>query len=115
VTAILDAALALADDLRAAGVRATMDTRNLNLPTLLIIPPTWVGDVSCGGTASFTIYALTRAPANLDAWKSLDKLLAELTGVVDIVREVRSTSYDVEGTGGLPAFEITFDYSLAWT
>jgi hypothetical protein len=114
MTAILDATVKLTEDLRAAGIRATMDVRNLNLPTLLVVPPVWVADLMCGGTASFVIYALTRGPANLDAWKSLDTLLAEVSKVVDEVREVRPTSYDPEGNGGLPALEITFDHSLTW-
>ena len=115
MTAILDATIALTEQLRAAGVRVTMDVRNLNLPTVLIVPPSWVADVMCGGTASFTIYALARPPANLDAWRSLDALLGEVAAVVDEVREVRPSSYDPEGAGGVPALEITFDHSLTWT
>lgn len=115
MTAIIDATIALTEELRAAGIRATMDIRNLNLPTLLIVPPQWVADVMCGGTATFVVYALTRGPANLDAWRSLDGLLSELSKVVDDVREVRPTSYDPEGSGGLPALEITFAHSLTWT
>lgn len=115
MTAIIDATTALTDMLRAAGIRVTMDVRNLNLPTLLVVPPSWVADLMCGGTATFTIYALARGPANLDAWRSCDALLGELSKVVDEVREVRPTAYDPEGSGGLPALEITFAHSLTWT
>lgn len=115
MTALIDATVALTDELRAAGIRVTMDIRNLNLPTLLIVPPAWVMDVQQGGTATFAIYALARPPANLDAWRSCDKLLGELYAVVDDIREVRPTSYDPEGNGGLPALEITFAHSLTWT
>ena len=115
MTALIDATVALTDELRAAGIRVTMDVRNLNLPTLLIVPPAWVADVQWGGTATFAIYALARPPANLDAWKACDKLLAELAAVVDDVREVRPTGYNPEGSGDLPALEITFAHSLTWT
>ena len=115
MTALIDATTALTDELRAAGIRVTMDVRNLNLPTLLIVPPAWVADVMCGGTATFAIFALARPPANLDAWRACDKLLGELAAVVDEVRTVRPTSYDPEGAGGMPALEITFEHSLTWT
>jgi len=113
VTGLLAATEALVDTLRAGGVRVTMDSRNLNLPTVLVVPPAFVGDANLGGLATFTLFVVTRGPANLDAWKSLDSLLAQVVALVD-VREVRPSSYDVDGLGGSPALEITHDETLDW-
>lgn len=101
------------DALRAAGIRATMDPRNLNLPAVLVVPPAIVLDVSCGGTARFTAYAVSRAPGNADAWKSVDGLLEQVAAVVD-VEEVRPTQYTTDDTGALPALEIVWTSALSW-
>jgi hypothetical protein len=113
MTGLLAATEDLVETLRAGGVRVTMDSRNLNLPTVLVVPPVFVGDSNLGGLATFTLYLVTRGPANLDAWKSLDLLLDQVVSLVD-VREIRPTSYDVEGTGGSPALEVTHDITLDW-
>lgn len=113
MTGLMVATEEMVETLRAGGVRVTMDSRNLNLPTVLVVPPTFVGDSNLGGLATFTLYAITRAPANLDAWKSLDGLLAQVLTVLD-VREIRPTEYDVDGTGGSPALELTHDITLDW-
>lgn len=113
MTTLLTATEALVDVLRAGGVRVTMDSRNLNLPTALVVPPVFTGDSTYGGLATFTVYLITRAPANLDAWKSLDLLLDKVVAVLE-VREIRPSSYDVEGLGGSPSLELTLDQSLDW-
>lgn len=114
MSALLTATEALVDRLRAAGVRVTMDVRNLNLPTVLVVPPQFLGDSNCGGTASFTLYLITRAPANADAWKSLDGLLDQVTAELDDIRVIRPSSYDPEGTGPLPSLEVVFTQTLDW-
>lgn len=114
MSALLKATKELVDQLRTAGVRVTMDSRNLNLPTVLVVPPAFLGDSNTGGTATFTLYAVTRAPANADAWESLDGLLDQITAVLEDVRVIRPSSYDVDGTGGLPSLEIAFTRTLDW-
>lgn len=113
MTSLWKAAEEAVEELRAAGVRATMDVRNLNLPCVLIIPPAIVLDVNCGGTAKFTAYAISRGPGNADAWKSIDELLDKVAAAVD-VEEVRPTQYTIDETGALPAFEVVWTRVLSW-
>ena len=112
-TSLWKAADETVQQLRAAGVRATMDVRNLNLPCVLVVPPAIVLDANCGGTATFTAYAVSRGPGNADAWKSLDELLEKTAAVID-VEEVRTSQYTIDETGALPALEIVWTQALSW-
>lgn len=100
-------------ELRGAGIRATMDVRNLNLPCVLMVPPAFVGDISCGGTATFKALIISRGPGNADAWKSIDDILGQLAAVVD-VEEVRPSEYTTDETGALPALEVVWTQALSW-
>lgn len=112
-TSLWKAAEETVAELRAASIRCTMDVRNLNLPCILITPPSFVGDISCGGTATFTAWAISRGPGNADAWKSIDALLEQLAAVVD-VEAVTTSQYTVDDTGALPALEIVWTKALSW-
>lgn len=101
------------EKLDAAGIRATVDPRSLNVPCVLLVPPAMVLDSSCGGLATFTAYALTRGPGNADAWASLDELVAKVAGVIPL-ESFEPGSYTVDETSALPCFTLTWTEALTW-
>ena len=113
MTALVDQLTLYADTLNAAGIRTTLDPRSANPPCLLLIPPTVVLDVACGGTATFLAYAITRGPANLDAWKSLDTLVQEAFSIIP-VESFEPGSYALDDGTPLPAFILTWTEALTW-
>lgn len=110
---LIDRLNSYAMELAAVGVRATLDPRSVNPPCVLLIPPTMALDVSCGGTATFTAYALTRGPGNADAWKSLDQLTAQAYQVLPL-EGFEPGSYAVDDGTPLPAFILTWTEALTW-
>ena len=100
-------------DLKGASIRATMDPRSVNPPTVLLVPPTFDLTVNCGGDAEFRALVLAPPPANLDAWRVLDDLAAKVADVIPIER-IRPTQYGVDDTGALPALELSWQLALSW-
>jgi hypothetical protein len=100
-------------DLDSAGVRATMDPRNLNPPGVLVVPPEFDLDVGCGGTGNFSAFVVAPGPANLDAWRALDALAAQTATAIPVER-IRATFYTPDDTSRLPALELTWTRALSW-
>jgi hypothetical protein len=113
MTDLIDTLTDYVERLNQAGVRATLDPRSANPPCILLVPPAMAMDVQCGGTATFTAYAITRGPANLDAWKSLDELAADATAVLP-VEGLEPGSYALDETTPLPVFVLTWSEALTW-
>jgi len=101
------------DKLKGAGVRATMDPRSVNPPTVLLAPPDFDLDVGCGGTAEFHAFVLAPPPANLDAWRALDDIAAKVADVIPIER-IRATTYGVDDTSAIPALDLSWTQALSW-
>ena len=100
-------------DLTAAGLRVTLDPRNVNPPCVLLVPPRVEMDLNCGGTAEFKAFILVPPPANLDAWRLADDMAVKVGGVVD-VRTLEPSSYGVDDSGLLPALEATWEGAVTW-
>jgi hypothetical protein len=113
MTSVIKALEGWADQLTQNGIRVTLDPRSANPPCLLLLPPSMALDVSCGGTATFTAYALTRGPGNADAWRSLDDLTADAATVLPL-ESFEPGSYAVDDGTPLPAFILTWTEALTW-
>lgn len=79
-------AVELAAELTAAGITATVDPRNLNLPCVLIPPPRRTYDVGCGYTAGWELWALVPGPGNADAFRLVDELADQVAKVLPVLR-----------------------------
>lgn len=79
-------ALELVDLLEAAGIRATNDSRNLNVPCVLIPPPRRAYDLACGYTAGWELWALVPGPGNADAFQAVDELADQVAAVLPVLR-----------------------------
>lgn len=110
---LIDTLTDYASVLNAGGVRATLDPRSVNPPCLLLIPPTMALDVSCGGTATFLAYAITRGPGNLDAWKSLDDLVSKAAAILPL-EAFEPGSYALDDGTPLPCLILTWTEALTW-
>jgi hypothetical protein len=113
MSSLIDVLTGYLDKLTVEGVRATLDPRSVNPPCILLIPPSLALDVSCGGTATFTAYALTKGPGNADAWQSLDELTAKAYAVLPL-ESFEPGSYAVDNGTPLPAFVLTWTEALTW-
>ena len=112
-TSLWKAAETVVGDLVAAGIRATMDPRSVNLPAVLVVPPQFDRETSCIGRALFTAFLITRGPGNADAWQSLDALLEQVSTVL-AVDQIRPASYVLDDGAPLPALEIQWTVGLSW-
>lgn len=105
----IDAAREAAEQLRAAGVFATVDPREAaaNLPCVLFLPPTlrFTGLGSTHAT-EWRIAVLGDGPHGLDAWAQLDELLDQLAAHVAVV-DADPGVYTLTGERTLPAYLCT--------
>lgn len=113
MSSLVDIAAGFVADLNAAGVRATMDTRNIAPPTVLVSPPSIVLDTNCGGTATWEAFIIVPPPANADAWRKADEIAAMAAAVIPI-GSMNPTSYGADDGGALPAFRITWTTVTDW-
>ena len=98
--------------LRAAGIEATTDPRNLTVPGVLFQPGELRGDLYAGWSADITCLLAVPAPFNADSWAHLDDLLAVVTQVLP-VQTVSPTELQVDqNSGALPAFRLTFQEAV---
>lgn len=106
----LDVADLLADAVTAAGIRATTDPRNVVPPCVLFLPPDDVTlDIGCGGTATMRAVLLVPGPGQRDAWLHLDNTLGQVLDVLP-AETIRSTTYEVDASGPMPAYEMTWTH-----
>jgi hypothetical protein len=103
-----EAAAAICEKLRAAGVRATTDPGALNLPAVLVVPPRRVYDVACGYTAVWTVHALAGGPTGGDrtTWAQLDELVDGIAAVYPV--ETAQPGAYVLGPNTIPSYLVTF-------
>jgi hypothetical protein len=104
-----DAALAIVDKLKAAGVNATADPRSATPPCVLVPPPDRVYDVGCGYTASWHVMALVPGVGNADAHKALDALADVVAGVLPVERMTLTSYVLANDAPALPGYRIEFD------
>lgn len=108
-----EAASAICEKLRAAGIRATTDPGALNVPAVLVVPPRRVYDVGCGYTATWTVHAIAPAPTGGDrtTWAALDELVDAIAGVYPI-QDATPGAY-VLGPNTHPSYLVTFTEVLS--
>jgi hypothetical protein len=109
----LDLAAAVADvvgRLRAAGIRATADVRDVNPPCVYVPPPqiAWAfGKVEMG----WTVAAVVPATGRDIALKNLGPLIADVSTALATTPVTGGRPIDLGGVDGaapLPAYELTF-------
>lgn len=103
-----DAALAICEKLKAAGVRATTDPGAVNLPAVLVVPPRRIYDVACGYSAQWNIHALAGGPTGGDrtTWAQLDALVDAIASVYPV--ETAQPGAYVLGPNTIPSYLVTF-------
>ena len=91
MTTVYARAQALCDAITAAGIRATLDQRNVNPPCALVTMPTVVYDLHAGHlTATWRILAIAPGPPSADSFRALwdtDGILPHL----DTIDEIHAT------------------------
>lgn len=100
--------------LSTAGIRATVDPRDVVPPCVLFTPPDNVRlDHGCGGTADMVALLLVPAVGNGDAWTALDEFLPNVLEHLP-AEQIRTTSYTLDSSGPMPAYELTFTHLVDW-
>jgi hypothetical protein len=94
----------LVDQAEAAGIRATIDSRNVNPPCVLFAPATVTLNLNCGGTAAFEAICIVPGPGNADAYKTAHDLAASLVEhVLPQAETLTPGSYGVDENTANPA------------
>lgn len=110
----IDICRSYADQLNASGIRATVDPRDAVPPCVLFTPPDQVRlDMGCAGSADLTALLLVPGPGQSDAWAALDATLPAVLEMLP-VEQIRSTSYTLDASGPMPAYELTFTHLVDW-
>ena len=100
----------IVDRLTAAGIRATLDPRNLTPPGVLVRPPTITYDLAYGHTVEWTVTAYVPGPYNGDALAALigpGALVSAIDAALDCVTAARpgpdpeTPSYELSWTEGV--------------
>lgn len=103
---LVDAITYTVDRLRAAGLAAVADPRDLNLPGAWVYPGTLLRDTLAGaGEADVQIALVVPDLGGLDTLRALDELLgqAQAAGLGLAEFEPATVTLDNHGAGGLPA------------
>lgn len=104
MTSTIEVLKGLAAAAEAAGIRATVDARNVNPPCVLFVPPTITLNLNCGGTAAFEAVCIVPGAGNADAWAAADDLARRLvTHVLPQAETVTPGSYGVDDNNANPA------------
>jgi hypothetical protein len=96
-----------------AGIRATLDPRNLNPPCVIIGPPSVILDSNCGGLATVSAMVVGPGPGNLDAWRAIDDLAEQVGRLID-VETITPTELTVDNNPPQPALQLTWTQSFDW-
>lgn len=100
--------------LSTAGIRATTDPRDVVPPCVLFLPPEQVDvNLYCGGTADMRAVLLSRGPGQVDAWRTLETTLPAILDLLP-VETVRSTTYQIDSSGPMPAYELQLTATVSW-
>jgi hypothetical protein len=110
--AAFDRAGELVDKLTAEGITATLDSRNLNLPCVLIVPPRRTFDLACGFTAAWTLWALVPPPGNADAFRTLDDLVDSIAAVLPVTRATALAYTPSPDAAPLPAYQVELEEGI---
>ena len=103
-----DRAVALADKLVGAGIRAVVDPRSATPPCVLVTPPNKTYDIGCGFTAAWGLIALVPGTGTADAFRALDELETSVAGVLDVTRSTLTQYVLSPDNPPLPAYRIEF-------
>lgn len=110
----LDAARALADELVSAGVRAVTSARSVVTPCVLITPPVRTYDLSCGYSATWSLFVVASGGGDEASWQALDDLTDALVAALpDPPETVTPTSWRADGgSEPLPAYRVDFTQAI---
>lgn len=113
---ILDRALergeAIAAAIEAGGVAVATDPRAATPPCVLIPPPNFRADLSCGATAEWALHALAPGPGNADAVQALSKLIGAVEDVIPWARMVLEQYALSPDAPPLPAYRIDLEEAV---
>lgn len=103
--------------LSAHNIRATVNPKDVQPPCVLFTPPDAVRfDLGCGGTADVRALLLVPGPGQVDAWEALERLLPAVVEVLPVMPdELRTTTYTIDASGPMPAYELTFTAAVDWS
>jgi hypothetical protein len=112
---IYAAAAAVVDQLVAAGVRATLDGRDLNPPAVLVRPPTVTYRFGRGGDADWEAWAVVGDLGSRQALDALSTLLEAVSAA--LVRPVQARPDVISGADGstVPAYVLTWSGKIPAT
>lgn len=105
-------AVALAQELTAAGVRATADPRSATPPCVLITPPERAYDLGCGYTARWQLFALAPGAGNADAHAALDELVDALAVLLPVERAAPASYVLSPDNPPFPAYRVEFSEGI---
>lgn len=112
MSARVDAAIALAADLGAAGVPAVADPAKLagrQSAAVLIVPPRLAFDVPVGATATWSLFLVDHTTTQgLAAWRRLDDLLDDLAELLPLETAEPASYAPTSGVDPSPAYLVTF-------
>lgn len=113
----LQTATAWATLLTSHGVRATTNPKDVVPPCVLFTPPDTVDfDLGCGGTAVMRALVLVGGPGQLEAWQALEVFLPSVLEVLPVPPDqLRTTTYAVDSSGPMPAYELSFTVLVDWS
>jgi hypothetical protein len=102
----------LVDKLTAAGVGATLDPRSATPPCVLVTPPTLTYDAYGSALADWSLYVLSPATGNADAWLALDELGGLVADVLPIARR-EFVAYSLSPDAPpVPSYRLTFSEGI---
>lgn len=109
--AVVDRAKAIALELEEAGVKASHDVRQVQLPGILVVPVPnrdyTEGTLGGSYDVTWALWALTKGPGDLRAAEELETIVDTVAGILPI-ETAEASSYKVPGsTDPLPGYRLT--------
>ena len=105
------AAAAIVARLKAAGLRATVDERDINPPAVWVKPPTLVFRFGKGWSAAWTLQAVVPDTGRNNALAALGALIEKVQTAMDwaVVTATPIALIIPGGAAPLPGYEMTFN------
>lgn len=105
----------LVDRLQQAGVRATLDPRNVVPPIGLLVRPAYqpVGNACRNLVADWTLHLIGKGPDQPPAWQQLDDMLSATILVLGAgITAIDPDTYPLNDTTEAPSYRVTFQTVL---
>lgn len=113
----LQTAQAWAAQLASHGVRSGCNPKDVAPPCVLFTPPDTVDfDLGCGGTGQLRALVLVGGPGQFEAWQALEVFLPDVLDALPFTPDqLRTTTYAVDSSGPMPAYELSFTAAVDWS